>query len=604
MDGEINGDVDFTALKTPQQINAAFDVWESAVQLIKTGKMPPANEPRLTSEEVANVTAWYTDRFVINVQASPGPFLPRRLAAHEYRNTLHTLLGFELEVAIVEAEQTVSEKSLIMKLLPTDPPGPSGFTNDTSGNPLTTTIWDQYSYLADNGLEKLFSPPQRSALEQYTGPISGAYITNEQAQQLLRRFIRKAYRRDVSDDALSGPLSALAGLDGQVLQQQLQRQLKRVLMSPTFIYRGLLLNIEPDKAQPVDDWELAERLSYFLWADMPDDELFNLAAKGQLHEREVLSLQVDRLLKSPRARSLAEDFGSAWFSLREIEKASNNPPFADALLSQPLDFLNYLFTEDRPVLELIDSNVTFINPHTSRFYPRDRGQMTKYQKQKGIEVEIVPNQMIQLLNTPERGGLLTMPGVLAMNRGPVLRGTWILERVLGDHLPEPPPDVGQVPGNKRGENLSFRERFELHRAQPTCAVCHDRIDPLGFALQNYGTDGSFRNVGARKQNKNEADQKNSQIDTSGRMPTGETFADFTGLKQILMTSQREQIVRTVVRRMMSYALCRRLQYYDRPAVDLIVKDIVDNDGTYRDLIHGIVNSLPFRQTVYRSQPSE
>ncbi len=606
---KVSGEVNFKKLNTRADVDAAFEIWETALDLVADGSMPPEDQPQPTDKEKMLLNAWYQERFVQSVQAHPGFFRPRRLSAYEYRNTLHSLLGFELEVAIREAEQTVVEKSLVMKLLPTDPPGPSGFKNDTSGNPLTTVIWDQYSYLIDNGLAKLFSPQHRDALEAYTGKLEGKHVTVKQAERMLRLLARRAFRRPVDDASLAKSFAAIEGKTGRQLESALRAELKTILMSPPFIYRGLLMDIQHDTQRPVDDFELAERLSYFLWGDMPDEELMQLATQAQLSEPAVYRGQIDRMLASPKARNLAEDLGVQWFSLGEIEKVSNNPPVADALKSQPIDFLNYLFTTGRPLVELIDSSTAFVNPHTAKYYPRDRGQMTRYQRQKGIEVERVPNQRIDLRQTPERGGLLTMPGVLAMNKGPVLRGTWVLERILGEHLPDPPADVGQVPNNQRGEKLTFRQRFELHRSNATCAVCHDKIDPLGFALQAYDAGGGFiksASYGTMKPKRRKKKAGNSapdaaRIDTRGKLPTGETFDDFQGLKQILVTSQREQVVRTIVRRTMAYALCRKLEFYDRPTVEALVKDLHENNGTFHDLIHKIANSLPFKETIVRSK---
>ena len=214
---------------------------------------------------------------------------------------------------------------------------------------------------------------------------------------------------------------------------------------------------------------------------------------------------------------------SSGFSLNEIDHVSDNPPVRDALKSQPIDYLHYLFTRDRPLTELIDSTTTFINPHTAKYYPVDRKQMVAYKRVKGIEIEKVPNQQIKLKETANhRGGLLTMPGVLAMNRGPILRGTWILERILGDHLPDPPANVGQVPPNKRDEDLTFRQRFEIHRNNPACASCHDKIDPLGFGLQHYAVDGRFLPLGntANKRKQKAPPVDPDRLDSSGRLPSG------------------------------------------------------------------------------------
>ncbi len=245
-----------------------------------------------------------------------------------------------------------------------------------------------------------------------------------------------------------------------------------------------------------------------------------------------------------------------------------------------------MIQEDRPLLELIDSKVEYVNVFTARFYGDDRGQLKKHRKPKGIEVQIVPNQRIQLVATPDRGGILTMPGILAMNRGAIIRGTWILERILGQPLPDPPANVGQVQPNPPGQQLTFRQRFEQHRSQASCAACHDKIDPLGFVLESYTQDGSLIT--------------RDPPDTSGQLPSGEAFANIQELKKILTTTQRRRVLGNVTRQFLSYALCRKLEYYDQPTVESII-DTLDSSaehGTYRQLIHEIVLSQPFRQAIF------
>ncbi|MCP4787214.1 MAG: DUF1592 domain-containing protein [Fuerstiella sp.] len=598
---DANGDVDFSAVKTKDDVDAAFETWESVVGHLHAGTMPPEDEPQPEDKERNRIFVWYED-FVDNIEARPAVFRPRRLSVTEYRNTLQSVLGFDLQVAIIEAEQTVAERSMVIKLLPTDPPGRSGFRNDTHQNPLTTVVWDQYSFLIDSALEQLFSPERRTQLNVFTGTISDNRITIEQAERLLRTFLLRAWRRTVPAADVEQIVSRLQDRNRQELVAALKFEMKTVLMSPAFIYRGLLTSGQHGKRQPVDTFELAERLSYFLWADMPDDQLLFLAADGTLTEPTVYAAQIDRMLMSPKARNLANDFATQWLSLNEIEHVSDNVPQMVALKSQPIDFMHYLFTEDRPLLELIDSETAFISPHTSRMYGADARQLTKYVKQKGIEVEIVPNQKIHLEHTTERGGILTMPGVLAMNKGPIQRGTWVLERILGQALPEPPADVGQVPPNNGAENLTFRQRFEQHRSNPSCAVCHNRIDPLGFALQDFDNGGQYlrsRNYRAPKRRKRdeESADANSEIDTSGRLPSGETFEDIAELRRILTTSQSETVIRNIVERTMSYALCRQLMIHDRPTVNSIVEQMKQDNGTWRDLFHAIANSVPFRETI-------
>ncbi|MCK4685930.1 MAG: DUF1592 domain-containing protein, partial [Pirellulales bacterium] len=498
---EVRGDVNFRVIETGPQIKAAFELWSNVLELIETGSMPPETQPRLTPAEIAQFKAWYQQELVDTIAPLPDVLRPRRLSAHEYRQTLRSLFGFDLEVSIAEAEQTVVEKSLVMKLLPVDPPGPSGFKNDTSANPLTTNVWEQYSFLLDDALEQWLSLGNRNRLEVITGPITSKHMTPEQCEKLLNWMLRRIYRRTPTTETIQTCVASIRGKQGPELEAALRMELKSVLMSLPFIYRGLLATVDDLKVSDqddspvsygrVDDHELAERLSYFLWGDMPDERLMQLADEGTLRIPETYASEIARMLADPKSRNLAENFGVEWFSLDEISTVSKNPPVSHALRQQPIDFLNYLFIEGRPLLELIDSKVTFVNPHTAKFYPGDRKRMAAYKKQRGIEVEAVPNQRLELVGTSERGGLLTMPGILAMNRGPVIRGTWMLEKVLGEHLPDPPADVGQVKPNQTGENLTFRERFELHRSDATCAICHNKIDPLGFAMQAYDATGAY-----------------------------------------------------------------------------------------------------------------
>ena len=619
---EVRGDVNFRVIETGPQIKAAFELWSNVLKLIETGSMPPETQPRLTPAEIAQFKAWYQQELVDTIAPLPDVLRPRRLSAHEYRQTLRSLFGFDLEVSIAEAEQTVVEKSLVMKLLPVDPPGPSGFKNDTSANPLTTNVWEQYSFLLDDALEQWLSPGNRNRLEVVTGPITSKHMTPEQCEKLLNWMLRRIYRRTPTTETIQTCVASIRGKQGPELEAALRMELKSVLMSLPFIYRGLLATVDDLKVSDqddspvsygrVDDHELAERLSYFLWGDMPDERLMQLADEGTLRIPETYASEIARMLADPKSRNLAENFGVEWFSLDEISTVSKNPPVSHALRQQPIDFLNYLFIEGRPLLELIDSKVTFLNPHTAKFYPRDRKRMAAYKKQRGIEVEAVPNQRLELVGSLERGGLLTMPGILAMNRGPVIRGTWMLEKILGEHLPDPPANVGQVKPNQPGENLTFRERFELHRSDATCAICHNKIDPLGFAMQAYDSTGAYNPTGLnptkgknRKQKKNKVKEDEHALvdppllDTSGRLPGGQPFENFRELKQILLTSQRRRIIENIVKRTLSYALARELNVHDMPTVDEISSELDRHgnlelrEGSYHDLIHLVVNSLPF-----------
>jgi len=596
---KVKGKVDFTKISTSSDLDESFELWETVMELLKDGEMPPDAAKQPFAGELEPIFNWYQKRFVDSVDPHPGFFKPRRLSAHEYRNTLRSLLGFDLEVAVMEAEQTRSEKSLILKLLPVDPPGKSGFQNDTSGNPLTANVWDQYSYLLDTALEELFSPKRRRELETLCGQPIKDQFQEDHARDLLNNLVPRILRRAPDTDHLQAILDHVAAAPD--VEEATRFQIKSLLLSPAFLYRGLVAEGKPGKVTTVDAYELAERLSYFLWADMPDEALMQRARSGQLVDPVVLAEEVDRMIASPKSRNLAEDFAVQWLALNEIDQfEARQLPLAESLKSEPIEFFDYLIRENRPLMELIDSKVTFISQHTGKYYPGDRKQLKPLKRQKGIEMFHAPMERIRIEESPGRGGLLTMPGILAMNKGPVLRGTWMLERILGEHLPEPPANVGQVPQNRKGQNLTFRQLFEKHRSNSTCAVCHNKIDPLGFALQAYDKNGEYVLAKGYKPSKgvDPDDVSPERIDTRGRLPGGETFADFDELKHILMSSQKEQIIRNLVERMLSYALARKLEIHDQPTVKNLTEKLARQDGTYHDLIHAITQSLPFRYTEF------
>jgi len=599
---KVKGKIDFSEILSSKDADANFELWETVVEVIEAGEMPPEDEPPLSEAAQKTIIDWYRERLEASIEAKPSVFKPRRLSGPEYRNTLRSLFGFDLEVAVVEAEQTViSEQSLVLKLLPTDPPGESGFINDTHRARLSPVIWDQYLHLSHAALEKLFSKSGRAQL----GDLMGASLSDDwnpndlsqkQAESLIRAFAPRALRRPVLEKQVSKILTEIAGKEGAQLLDATKFELKSILMSPAFFYRGLLMNGEPGKQQKVDHFELAERLSYFLWEDRPDDELTRLATDGSLGDEKVLNAQVLRMLSSPKARNLAESFGVQWLGINTLDEIVGKDPIRHhALKTQAVDFLNYLFTDNRPVMELIDSKVTFVNQGTSGFYGKDRQRMKRYTQARGIERQRTPNQKLELLHAEGRGGLLTMPGILTMNQGPIQRGTWMLRRIMGVEVGEPPADTPPIKASPRGRNLSFRERFEIHRSDPTCARCHVKIDPLGFALEAYDRNGQFLRAKDRPGKK--GNQTPKVIDSSGKLPSGETFETFAELKMILLTKQREPIVSNIVKQTLAYALCRKLTRSDQALVDTITKDLCENEGTWRSLFQQIANSLPFRETI-------
>lgn len=580
---KVKGKVDFTKIKSGKDVADAFELWEKVSEVIRHQDMPPEDEMQPTEAQRGLIQKWYEKDFIARVEPRPGVFKPRRLSAVEFENTLASLLGFKMVVTVAHAEESEIESSLIEKIFPPDPPGGSRFKNDTRNTPLSPVQWEKYGQIINAGIAELFSQSRRQQLEAYTGPIRDT-LELDHATRLLKGFLPRAYRRPVEEPVLAAAVKNLKR--AKDIEQALRFEMKVALMSPKFLYRGFLMQTQEHGPQVVDFYELAERLSYFIWADMPDTALMD-AADGGFKTKERIHEQVTRMLASPKARMLADVFANEWLTLGEIDKVTGrNPVHKKGITDQPLEFMHYLFSENRPLLELIDSRVTFANPQMRRFYEReDHSKIQNVARASGVENAYVPLQRITLEDSRVRGGILTMPGILMMNKGPVTRGHWMLERIMGVHLPEPPDDIKPVPNNKNGQKLSFRERFAVHRDNASCAVCHDRIDPLGFALDGYRSNGDLiRN-------------SKDPIDTSGQFPSGESFKDLAGLKKILITSQRRVIIRNIVERMLSYGLARKLTVYDRSTIEGITDEMEQTNGGYGDLIRMISVSMPFTMTI-------
>ncbi len=592
------GKVDFSRILTERDADAHPDLWETVAEVVELGEMPPDDEKPLSEEDKKTFELWHEKFQKVPSEATVPVFRVRRLSANEYRNTLRSLFGFDLEVGIARAEQTVSgESSLVLKILPPDPPGSSGFFNDTRSAPISSSLLESYTYLAGVALDKLFSVKGRVSLASMAGKGDDwdGMLSLADAETFLRSFLPKALRRSIPEKRFQSILATLDGKAGDTLASALKLELKALLISPEFLYRGFLAKPVGDVGrQAVDAFEFAERLSYFLWEDMPDASLFEVARNGGLEKEEKLAQQVKRMLSDPKARNLSESFGVQLLGLASIDDQFKNDPIRlHALRTQPRDFLNYLFTEDRPVMELLDSNVTFVNQNTSGFYGKDRQRLAPFHKPRGVERQRTMNQRLELRDAEGRGGILTMPSVLAMNHGPIIRGTWMLRRILGVRLGEPPADIPPIKPNARGQKLTFRQRFELHRENVTCARCHEKIDPLGFSLDGYDKNGRFLLASYHKRGNQPI------IDTSGKLPSGEEFKDFAELKRILLSSKREQVIRHLTTQVLSYALCRKLGRGDQPVVEEITRKALLQNATWTQLFIEVANSIPFRQTVYK-----
>ena len=418
-------------------------------------------------------------------------------------------------------------------------------------------------------------------------PASGAE-EGPCAKRILSDVARRAYRRPVTDADLL-PLLAIydEGRAAGGFDARIEQALERVLVSPQFLFR---IERDPAKVTPagvhrITDLELASRLSFFLWSSIPDDELLNVAVAGRLRDAGVLEQQVRRMLADARSQTLASNFAAQWLFLRDVAVKTPSPRFFpdfDLSLTQDFQretelFLESVFHEDRSVLDLLRANYTFVNERLARHYGIRNVFGTHFRR-------------VTYGDDSPRRGLLGHGSILLLtsyaNRtSPVLRGKYVLSNVLGAPPPPPPPNIPALVTEARdsGKRLSMRESMAQHRTNPACANCHARMDPIGFALDNFDAVGKWRTV----------DESGTPIDASGVFPDGTTFDGVTGLQQLLLR-RPEQFVRTLTENLLTYALGRSLAYYDAPTVRTIVREAGRGDYRLSSLVMGIVTSTPFQ----------
>ncbi len=402
----------------------------------------------------------------------------------------------------------------------------------------------------------------------------------------LADFAARAYRRPLRPAERQQLLAQHAALrkKGVSHDEAFRSVLTRVLVSPHFLYR---VEAPPPgvKPAPVSDLELATRLSYFLWASMPDDELRRLAEKGQLRDRKTLRSQTERLLRSPRVRGLATEFGMQWLQVRDIlehrEKSEQLfPTFDDKLRAAFFEEAALLFQDhfqnDRPVSELLEGDHIFVNETLARHYGLNDVKGPKWRKRAGA-------------SKLGRGGVLTLAAVLTKQAGasrtsPVLRGNWIVQTLLGEKLPRPPADVPQLPAGEDTSKLPVRQLVELHTKDARCAHCHVRIDPYGFALEGYDP------IGRRRVK----DLAGRPVDTRATLRDGITFDGIEGLRRYLVKERREDFVRTFCRKLLGYALGRSLTLADQPLLDEMQRSLRAHDYRVSAAILPIVESTQFR----------
>jgi hypothetical protein len=503
-------------------------------------------------------------------------------------------------------------------------------------------------------IRRLDVQPPTLTVERYPEPYRRIFVcghaddahTAECAREILRRFAARAYRRPVTDDELARLVALVeaAQADGDSFEQAVGYAIQAVLVSPHFLFR---IELDPpaddeDGIRELSDYELATRLSYFLWSSMPDDALFHSAEQGKLHEPKVLEAQVRRMLADTKSQALVENFAGQWLQLRNLDIAQPDrerfPDYDDALRDamrrESELFFQNVMREDRSVLEFLDADYTFVNHRLAEHYGLALADADGAEKAAGADAKnggdvaedaekvdtpdaaekTAPDKadsggegsqseapeaddVFQRVTLPDkrRGGVLTQASVLMITShptrtSPVKRGKWILENILGTPPPPPPPGVPPLSEAKSAEeSATLRQRMEIHRSNPNCAVCHEQMDALGFGFENYDATGAWR----------ERDGE-FPIDASGTLPGEQSFNGPADLKMLLM-AEKDLFSRCLAEKMLTYALGRGLEAYDKCTVEEIVAAMKKDDYRFSSLVLGIVKSDPFRM---RSKPGE
>jgi mono/diheme cytochrome c family protein len=591
------GGIDLAALRA----DPAGDepLYPRVANALRAGTMPPPGRPQLTSVERDVLDTWFdapspdpgrdggapTDRVTV-----------RRLNRVEYNNTIRDLVGLDLHPA---------------DELPHDDTG-DGFDNNADVLSLPPILLEKYFTAAERVVDAAFRDdatrrrllnPSESAvplsyrkivlperdhvrnrliLSKYDLPAPDPVDEERRrAYPILMAFGDRVYRRPATHDEINRLLRFVdeALRTGEPAERGIRLAFQALLCSPQFLFR-IESGTEVDRTR-LTDFELAARLSYFLWSSTPDEELFAHAARGTLRRGNNLTRQVERMLRDPKSGALAENFAGQWLRTRGLRDVTPDPArfpeFDEALRAAMIRetelFFDAVVRGDRRVLDFIDADYTFVNDRLAKHYGLEGVRGTEFRK-------------VSLAGTPRRG-VITQAGVLAVTSNPtrtspVKRGRWLLDNILGAPPPGPPPGVEQLQEAHGGGGATLRQQMERHRSNPSCAACHAAMDPLGFGLESFDAVGAAR-----------THDGNLPVDPSGVLPDGRSFDGAEGLRAVLL-DRRTAFAKCLTEKLLTYALGRGLERADRPAVADVTRKLIGNEYRFSALVLSIVHSDPFQ----------
>jgi cytochrome c553 len=567
---KMKGDIDLKKDENPRLIADNRKVWTTAMQALRDGEMPPKKSAKQPTDEERQRLIAFIDRTLNTIDCAtvkdPGRPAVRRLNRVEYDNSIRDLFGLELSPG-----ESFS------------PDGSSyGFDTIADALSIAPVQVEQYYDAAAKVLDAVFKDRKAMAAVfiRQAGPGVDARAA---AREVIAAFAARAYRKPVPDDHLDqlmGIYDAAAAAK-RPFTLSVRAAMHAVLISPRFLIRIEDQDAKATGAYRVGSYDLASRLSYFLWSSPPDAELLKLAAEDRLRDPAIIEQQARRMLRDPRGRALAENFAGQWLQLRNLADhqpdAKTFPQFTPTLRTAMQEeaylFITELIRNDRPVMDLVDANYTFLNEELARHYGID-----------GVKGERM--QRVALIDR-RRGGVVTMGAVLTITADPgrtniPRRGNYVMGTILGVPPPPPPPEVPQLAANKADTaGKTLRQLLELHRSNPECASCHAKTDPLGFGLENYDAIGRWRDK-----------EGDLAVDATGILPSGERFNGPLEMKKILL-DRRQAFARGLSEAMLIYALGRGLQRDDECVVKDALAALEKDNWRMSALVTTIVRSFPF-----------
>lgn len=624
--GAPNGNVDLFAIRSAADLVQNPELVRSLVKVLDSGVMPPAGQPPLAAEQRQQLVAGL--REVLHVAVSAQGTFPqapmRRMNRFQYNNAVQDLFDLRVDVfALPErmvreygyfrpetgempenlkaGSRPLGKSQLIDKRLagvapfPQDLRAEHGYDNRGDHLTLSPLLLEAFLKLGTSIVESEdFNDETSGAWARYFAPPPNSENTEVAVTEALRDFLGRAFRRPAEDALLKRYADHVMQRirSGASFGDGMRAAAAAALASPRFLY---LYNRagQGDAAERLDDFELASRLSFFLWGSIPDRTLFELAAEGALRDSAVLQRQVERMLQDARLKRFCDSFPTQWLQLERIVSSVPDPErFPDFyfakfrasmhMMLEPLLLFETVLIENRSILELVDADFSY------------RSELLESWYQDGTRPERVPPVAIPFRRVPvvdrRQGGVITNAAVMTMTSGPertrpITRGAWVADVVFNDP-PDPPP--ANVPpllpeeGAAAKADLTLRQRFEEHRTQADCAVCHVKIDPLGFALENYGPNGVWR----------DAYDDGQPVDASGILFGRHEFSNIVEFKDAIL-AERESFARAFAGHLLEFALARELEAWDEPALDRIVRETSASDYRIQDMIKQVVLSEPF-----------